>query len=229
MRRRKRDYSDFSVQRMETERVWNAEGVPVLQARSSLPQPPPSERQWRKIRAFYRLQNRAFFRRCQAELRPWAEREYRIARENSAPPPCFQAELTFQETYRAGRIWSLYTELREDTEPGPPWRRRWGDAWDLATGYPVALSDFFPPRSQWKRKLLAIAAEEIERQERRGLSRYHPDWRRRLRRFLNPRNYYLTPEGLTFFFPLYALAPPIEGIPSFLCPWEEMSPQLIFP
>ena len=227
MRRKKRDYEKFSVQPMEAERTWNADGVAILQARASLPQPLMPGNPLRKIRVFYRLQNRAFLRYCQGELRPQAEREYRTARENSSPLPCFQAELTFQETYREGRLWSLYTELRENVAPGPPLRRRWGDAWDLATGYPAALSDFFPPRSHWKRKLLAIAAEEIERQEKRGLSRYHPDWRQRLRRSFNPRNYYLTPEGLAFFFPMYALAPPMEGIPSFLCPWEELSAQIV--
>ena len=225
MRRKKRDYSDFIVKSMSAERVWDADGVPILQARASLPEPLTSNPRLRKVRAFYRLQMRSFLRRCQSELRPWAESEYRTALEHSAPLPCFQAELAFQETYRAGRLWSLHTELREKTAPGPLWRRRWGDTWDLATGYPVALSDFFPPHSHWKQKLLAIAAEEIERQEKRGLSRYHPDWRRRLRRFLNPRNYCLTSEGLIFFFPMYALAPPIEGVPSFLCPWEELSPQ----
>ena len=222
MRREKRDSAEFSVQPMEAERVWDAEGVPILRARASLPEPSASNRSCGKIRAFYRLQSRAFFRYCYGELRPWAEREYRIARERGAPLPSFQAELAFQETYRAGRLWSLYTELREKTDEGPLSRRRWGDAWDIIDGYPAALSDFFPSASRWKRKLLAIAAEEIERQEKRGLSQYHPDWRRRLRRFFNPRNYYLAPDGLVFFFPMYALAPPREGIPSFLCPWEEI-------
>lgn len=213
--------SAFGVQPMEAERVWNAEGVPILRARASLPQPSAADRRWRKIRAFYRLQNRAFFRYCQGELRPWAEREWRTARENSLPAPDFRAELTFQETFRAGRWWSLYTELWENAAPGPSSRRRWGDTWDLSSGYPVALSAFFAPRVRWKRKLLTIAAEEIERREKRGLSVYHPDWRRRLRRCFNPRDYYISPDGLTFFFPMYALAPPMEGVPSFVCPWAE--------
>ena len=221
MGREKRSGAEFAVQPTEAERVWDAEGVSILRARASLPQPTAPSRRWRKIRAFYRLQNRAFFRYCQAELRPFAEAEYRTARENGVPLPDFRAELTFQETYRAGRWWSLYTELWENAAPGVPTRRRWGDTWDLTTGYPAPLSDFFPPRSHWKRKLLALAAEEIERREKRGISVYRPDWRRRLRRSFNPRDYYLTPDGVVFFFPMYALAPPMEGIPCFVCPWAE--------
>ncbi|MBR3571008.1 MAG: DUF3298 domain-containing protein [Oscillibacter sp.] len=221
MTREERDGAEFEILPMEAERVWDADGVPILRARAVLPQPAEKNRKWRRIRSFYRLQSRAFFRYCQGELRPLAEREYRAARENSAPLPCFQADLSFRETYRAGRRMSLCTELRENAAPGVPTRRLWGDTWDLESGYPAPLSDFFPPRSHWKRKLLAIAAEEIERQEKRGLSRYYPDWRRRLRRFFNPLNYYLTPEGAAFFFPMQTLAPPVEGIPIFLCPWAE--------
>lgn len=219
MRREKRNCAEFAVKPMEAEKAWDADGVPILRARAALPQPADASRQWRRIRSFYRLQSRAFFRYCQGELRPWAEREFKAARENGAPLPCFQAELSFQETYRAGRFWSLYTELREDAAPGSSALRRWGDTWDLETGYPAPLPRFFPPRSHWKRELLAIAAAEIERREKRGLSCYHPDWRRRLRRCFNPRDYCLTPDGVAFFYPMYALAPPMEGVPAFVCPW----------
>ena len=212
--------AEFTVQTTETERVWDVEGVPALTARASMPKPVGTERRCRRIASFYRLQERAFFQYCQRELRPWAETEYRAAAKNSIPLASFRASLDFQEAYRAGRLWSLYTELRENAAPGPTFRRRWGDTWDIVTGYPVALPDFFPARFRWKQALWRLAAEEIERQERRGLARYHPDWRRRLRRCFNPANYYLTPEGVAFFYPMYALAPAAEGIPCFLYPWN---------
>ena len=212
--------TEFTVQNTEAERVWDVEGVPILEGRVCLPKPVGTERRRRRIASFYRLQERAFFKYCQRELRPWAETEFRTAARDSTPLKCYQATLNFEETYRAGRLWSLYTELRENAAPGPTFRRRWGDTWDIVTGYPVALSDFFPPRFRWKQTLLRIAAEEIERQERRGLSCYHPDWRRRVRRFFNPANYCLTPDGIAFFYPMYALAPAAEGIPRFLYPWD---------
>ena len=212
--------AEFTVQTTETERAWDADGVPVLAARAVMPKPLGKERRYRRIASFYRLQERAFFQYCQRELRPWAEAEYRAAAKNSIPRSCFRASLDFQETYRAGRLWSLYTQLRENAAPGPTFRRRWGDTWDIVTGYPVALPDFFPPRFRWKQALWKLAEEEIERQERRGLARYHPDWRRRLHRYFNPANYYLTPEGVAFFYPMYALAPAAEGIPCFLFPWD---------
>ena len=83
----------------------------------------------------------------------------------------------------------------------------------------MELSAFFPPRSGWTKMLLALAAEEIQRQESAGISRYHEGWRRAMRRRFNAQNYYLTEKGLTFFFPMYAIAPPVEGSPVFTRPY----------
>lgn len=73
------------------------------------------------------------------------------------------------------------------------------------------------------------AAGEIRQQEAAGHARYLPGWQRKLRRNFNARNFYLTPEGLVFFYPMYAIAPAMEGIPSFTVPWnhqqDETEPQ----
>ena len=36
--------------------------------------------------------------------------------------------------------------------------------------------------------------------------------------------FYLTPEGLAFFYPMYAIAPAAEGIPVFTVPYEAVGP-----
>ena len=91
--------------------------------------------------------------------------------------------------YRSNRgLWSLYTQSRETPVSGPSLLTRRGDTWDLNGGYPVELSAFFPPRSSWKKLLLTLAAEDILRQERAGVSRYREDWRRTLRRQFNAQN-----------------------------------------
>lgn len=132
-------------------------------------------------------------------------------------------------TYNEGGLWSLYTQSREVTLPGQTLVTRRGDTWDLAAGYPVPLGDFFPYRSPWKRRLLEAASSEILRQERAGISRYHEGWRRELRRRFNPQNFYLTAEGLAFFFPMYAIAPGAEGVPTFLLPYGEGGPSTARP
>ena len=222
--------SGLNTEIFSAEREWTVEGLPVLTAQVSLPEPVGSEnRTTRRIRRYYRAQCRAFLRYCDRWLFPMAARACREALADSRPLPQLQAELSFRVTYNEGGFWSLYTQSRE---PGPDGRtllRRWGDTWDLRTGYPAALPSFFPPHSGWKKQLLHLAAGEIRQQEAAGHARYLPGWQRKLRRNFNARNFYLTPEGLVFFYPMYAIAPAMEGIPAFTVPWnrqqDETEPQ----
>ena len=215
-------------ERLETEaftaeREWCVEGIPVLTAAVSLPRPVgPQTRTLRRIRRYYRAQAGAFLRYCQRQLLPMAAEAYRVARVASRPLPCLRAELTYCVTYNAGGFWSLYTQSSEPTESGRRLLRRWGDTWELRSGYPAALRQFFPPRSPWRRLLLDTAAQEICRQEAAGCARYAEGWRRRLRRSLSPLNFYLTEEGLAFFYPMYAIAPAVEGIPVFTVPYDRL-------
>lgn len=214
------------VRQMETEtfsaeRQWEVEGIPVLTAAVSLPQPADTaSRTTRRIRRYYRSQARAYLRFCERSLFPIAASACRAALDASRPLPVFRAELTYRVTYHEGGLWSLYTQSREPDTDGGTLLRRWGDTWDLRTGYPVPLSRFFPPRSGWKRQLLTQAAAEIRRQEAAGRAQYAEQWPKRLRRCFDPMNYYLTPEGLALFYPMYTIAPAGEAIPVFIFPRE---------
>ena len=210
--------TELRAEPFAAEREWTVEGIPVLTAAVELPQPLDADTVSRRIRRYYQAQCKAFLRYCERWLFPQAEAEYRAALAASAPLPCFRAELGYRVTYNSDGLWSLYTQSREVT--GHTLLTRRGDTWDLAAGYPVPLSAFFPARSLWRRQLLALAAEDIQRQERAGIARYDPEWRKKLRRF-NSRNYYLTEEGLTYFFPMYAIAPAAEAIPAFTLPYGQ--------
>ena len=203
------------------EREWAVDGIPVLTARVSLPEPAGQDtRLARRVRRYYRAQCRAYLRYCGRQLFPTAAAAYRAALAASAPFPCVHAELDFRVTYNENGFWSLYTQSREPGIDGRTLLRRWSDTWDLRTGYPVPISSFFPPCSGYRKKLLALAAEEIQRQESAGHAQYFPHWRRMLHRQFNPRSFYLTDSGLTFFYPMYAIAPAMEGIPTFTLPWN---------
>ena len=203
------------LQPFTIEREWTADGIPVLSAAVSVPQPASvSDRLSRRIFRYYQQQCRAYLRYCEQDLLPQATQSHRAALAVSAPLPLFRAELTFRITFQDSHFLSLYTES-EESDGWRTHRLRRGDTWDLATGYPVPLSAFFPPRSPWKRQISEQVAEEIETQEAAGLSQYFVHSRKELQRRFNPRNYYLTPEGLTVFFPLCTVAPPEAGIPAF--------------
>lgn len=210
----------------ETERSWEVDGVPVLQAKIRLPKPLEDQRNRvsRRIQRYYSTQGRAYFRRCELWLLPAAQCAYRAALETSAPLPCFQAELNYHTTWNQDGLWSLYTQAQERTDTGPAQLLRWGDTWDLKAGYPVPLSHFFPKGAPWKKQLLSVAAASIEAQERIGIARYWDTWRKDLRRQFNARNFYLTETGLSFFYGMYAIGPAAEGIPVFSIPYAPEGP-----
>jgi hypothetical protein len=201
------------------QRIWTAEDIPVLQASAALPEPQSAKGPIaRRIRRYYQLQSRLFLRYCETQLYPYAVNEYHAALSVSGALPAFQARMSYQITWNSGGILSLYTQLQETTLPGRTHLRRWGDTWDLHSGYLLSLPIFFPPRYPWKKQLLHMAEETISQQEAAGTAKYHENRHRALRRHFNPRNYYLTEEGLVFFYPMYAIAPAEERIPTFCVP-----------
>ena len=89
--------------------------------------------------------------------------------------------------------------------------------------YQLRLS-FLPKPRRWKRLFSDTAAAEVERRIRSGAGAYREDWRRHLKGALNPRDFYITGEGLCFFVPMYALGGPALGVPDFLIPWAQLRP-----
>lgn len=210
----------LQTQAVTAERIWTADNFPVLTTTYSLPQPTDiSSAAAHRIHRYYQAQGQAFLRYCQYALLPLASAEYRSALAASAPLPCFHAELHYEITRNENGLWSLYTESSERIGNAPTLHIRHGDTWDLASGYPVTLSSLFPPKAKWKHALLTAAAETIEQQEQCGIAKYNSNWRTLLRRRFNSKNFYLTTEGLCYFFPMYALAPAAEGIPTFTLPY----------
>ena len=222
--------TQLHAEAMTAEREWTVEEIPVLSASISLPEPvPAADKVSRRIRRYYQLQCRSFLRYCETYLLPAAAEEYRAALAASLPLPHFRAELTYQVTYNEGGLWSLYTQSREQGPGGQTALLRRGDTWDLASGYPVALSALFPRRSGWRRRLLEAVEAEAAQRTAAGVSQYHEGVRRRLRQYFNPQNFYLTGEGLAVFYPMYAIAPAMEGIPVFTIPYGRGGPALPAP
>lgn len=206
---------------LTAEREWVSDGIVVLHASVRVPRPVPSTGGvFRRVRRYYQLQSQAFFRYCQRELLPQAAAEYAAALTCSRPLPDFHAELDYHVTYNEGGFWSLYTQSRE-IWPGGTLLVRRGDTWDLGAGYPVPAAKFFSGAGPLRKALLSAAETEIQRRQAAGAGLWREDWRRGLRRFYNPDNYYLTEDGFAFFYPMLSIAPASAGIPVFTLPYSK--------
>lgn len=198
-------------------RSWSFEEIPVLTACWSDPKlPPAAPRVVRRIQRFYQMQRRAFLRYCEGWLYPQAIDALAAAQETSAPLPQIQAELRICDCFQSGGIWSLYSEIRE-SGLGRAQLRRTGDTWDLASGYLLPLSHFLPGG---RRELIARTVAEMERRETAGLLRCQENWRRNARRCFDARRFYLTEEGLKWFYPtgvLTSAGPMVFTLPYGTC------------
>lgn len=207
--------NSFSLPPICTEEPLCIDGIPLFTLSHQLPQ---LSREGRFNR-YYSACRSAFLRTCREDLAPMLQAAYRRSLESAAPLPQWQGRLIAAVTYRDGQLLSLRTDALI-VGPEERWHLRRGDTWDLQHQLPLPLSLFFPAGTNLRRRLCDAAAQEIARQEADGLARYYPGWERMLPRAFRSQRFFLSEEGLHFFFPLHAIAPAMEGCPTFFMPYD---------
>ncbi len=197
-----------------------ADEIPLLTAQASLPA--LDGHRSRRFNRYYQSLADSFVRSCRTQLFPDAEALYRQSLSTAAPLPQWHAELRTVFTCRTDSLVSLYTDTVITGTPRRQVLRR-ADTWDLRSGLLLPLREFFPPHAPYRRSLLQAAQTQIEAQLAQGISLYHEDWPARLRTAFHSHRFYLTEDGLRFFYPMYAIAPAAEGIPTFSLPYDAQS------
>jgi hypothetical protein len=218
------EQSELPMGEQTWRRVMRQEGAPVLELSLRRPAFPDAGKVGRLERYFSaaaqqweaRWETVLFPRACQAQLQ---------AREAGAPFRPWQAQLNYTVTLWQPPLLSLRLDAAEQGRGDRPMLTRLGEVWDCSTGYPRTLRSFFPARDhRWRRDLLdALRAQAQERLDS-GESLLDPDCPRLLARAFDPERFYVTPEGLAVFYPLYVLGPYAEGIPVFTVPRQKAYP-----
>ncbi len=192
---------------------FSLDDIPVLHLSAQLPLLNDQQR----INRYYCTYAKAFEHYCRHELLSLAREALTAAMENRRTLPEWQAHLSTVITYHDEHILSLYTDSTEQLDGRRLVIRR-GDTWDLTTGLPLSAADFAPSNASWRKLLLQVATEQIQQQEQDGVAQFYPDWRIRLRQHFQPRRFYLAGQDICFFYPMFSIAPPLEGIPTFRLP-----------
>ena len=205
---------------LTAEQSWEADGVTVLTASIALPQLAGENIRARRFNRYYRRFCRAYLTYCRQILLPEAADSCRAAMETSAPWSAAHAELRWRVSHRSGEVLSVVCDARETIHGLPPFLIRRSEVWDLGTGLPMPLDEFFPAHRRCKKALLRFAREETLKRVESGAA-YRENWRAMLRRTLDVRNFYLQEDGLCFFYPLCAVAPAKEGVVTFTMPYDD--------
>lgn len=206
-------------------RQWEMEGIPVLRAKVLLPHLSSPLRRCRSIRRFNRFYYeylRVFWRFCLKNILPRAKEDFCAAAAQSRPLPLVEVTLRSAVTYEKNGIVSLYTDLVTDASRYR-FHTRSADTWDLKSGYPVALTALYPAGYPIKKELVRFARQKAAERIEAGAV-FCENYRRALRKHFSSRRFYLTPQGLVFFYPRGIAAPAEQGILTFLVPYGENGP-----
>lgn len=221
MKQGKKEVDSVAVEADVYKRTLKQEGEVVLTLSLRTPRlPEDSPALWR-IGRYYRHAADCWRTRWETRLYAMACAELAALRERSLPFRPWEAALDYTVTYNEKGLLSLRTDAYEYTGGAHGNTVRWGDVWDLHTGMPRTLPSFYPPKSHWRREAIATVRAEIGRQLATGEYLYLDGWEQAAATALDPCRFYLIEEGVVLFYPLYSLAPYVEGIPAFLVvKWE---------
>lgn len=128
------------------ERTFFWEEEPVLLCSLTLPAfDRPSTGAGRRISRYYLHLSRWLRSLWEHQVFPAACAALQAARDASLPFHPYREAITVQVTRNSGGLFSLYWDSYWYTGGAHGMTARWGDTWDLSTGCPMSLSDFFPP------------------------------------------------------------------------------------
>lgn len=193
-------------------------GEPVLRYRLVSPEVEGTWRGIEKIQRYYRACAEAWRTRWEREIYCRACLDLAQRREKGLPFKVWRCELETRLALEGEGLLSLWQEGTEHWGFDRPLVLRTGDVWDLAEGVPRTLASFFPGRRSWRREVLKVLEEQAAARLAGGESLLDEDCLSKLRRCFSPQRFWLEEDGVHIFFPLYALAPAGEGIPSFRVP-----------
>lgn len=220
----KKETLHLAKEDLVVEKDWQMDEIIVLRAKVRLPHSEGKSRCARRFNRYYRTYAQAYLRYCETELFPGAAAQMRSAVAQSRPWEVVHAELTYTLALERENILSIYTDAREEGL-GLPIEIRRSDNWSREDALQLPLESFFPASCRIKRDFLTFARKEILAQIEDG-GRFYPRWRMALRRYYSSRCFYLTPEGLVWFYPQSTLSPLREGTLTFLRPYAEEGPFL---
>lgn len=177
------------------------------------------------ISEYYKARATAYYDYATGKLFDMAVKDYIMGRKNNVPFHTYTAMMTYEVTYNQKDFLSIYTDVYEFTGGAHGNTVRYADTFSLKYGRKMALSDFFNGRG-YQTVIFGSILAQISVQISRGTNDYFDDYQKNVFQYFSEKNFYLTPEGLTVFFPLYTIAPYSSGIVTFVIPYAEFGSDL---
>lgn len=212
----RKPWADAVIEDSLWKQVLTWEGEPILALSLRYPTFAEDSPGQRRVGRYYRQVVEHWRARWEGTFFQQACAAAAVARAASRPFHCWEATLDYTITYQTDDLFSLYLDACEHTGGQQSLSVRQGDVWAMPSGTPRSLRSFFPPNCRWKAQVLTQATQQIEELLTTGDYQFEENWRKKLVVTFDPARFYLEARGIILFYPLYAIAPHVEGIPTFL-------------
>ena len=179
----------------------------------------------KRLNRFYRQAAFEYMHRCEKDLFPEAAQYVNEAAENGMSYRPWNAVMTSSVTFNSGGVLSARRDIAETIPGGRVMRLRFGDTWDLNTGFPLAADAFYPKRAKVKKQLRAFTVDSAEKLLSPGGGRLKQSVKRLIRKNFDIENFHLGGGGLEIFYQDDAIEQ-AEGGAAFVLPWGESGPFL---
>jgi|LSQX01.3.fsa_nt_gb hypothetical protein len=124
--------------------------------------------------------------------------------------------------YNGNGLLSVVNELYEYTGGAHQttyWR---SETFDLETGQKLALSDIFTgSKDEILESIYQLVLDQIEEQKGTDEFYYFDDYADNVRKYYEEEDFFLTADGIIFYYQPYAIAPHAAGLPMFKLPFDE--------
>lgn len=96
------------------------------------------------------------------------------------------------------------------------------ETFELSSGGLVTGSYAFTDASRVKELVTKRVKTDIEAEIKAGVSEYYANWSSGVEESFDIDNFFLTEDGVVFYYDLYTIADAAEGVPTFVVPYDEM-------
>lgn len=189
-------------------------GVPAAEIHISRPEftGGPSAARLHRLNRFYEHDAEKLTRYVKKRLFPAAVSALEESVSLSRPFYPWSISMDYKITLNNGALLSLYRDITVQTDR--KYRARLGETWDIMTGWPVFLSDFFPRRQSCKKQLIRYILNSLPR-EPGELSFYKAGYKKLIRQNFNKENFYLKGDTLVIYYQPGVLADTSCGVCEF--------------
>jgi hypothetical protein len=172
-----------------------------------------------RINARIESQLNAFMAENRLRLFPEAIEVYRESLAQGYPVRLFGSQLDYASSYNANGYLSFFFDRYEYAGGAHGTTIRRSDTCELSTGQVLPLPAFFPRGYPYLKTILESILDEA-RNRNADDPVYFENYEELILKYFDPGSYYLTPEGIAFYFQQYEIAPYAAGIIVFIVPYK---------